>query len=87
MNLRDELRDIVTRKGKSGRIPELLEAELDDLQRLVNTKIIEAHNAALEQLPISGIIEMGGARRDVVMADEVYAAININNSILEIRKK
>lgn len=32
--LRERLRAIVTRNGKTGRIPEVLEAELDDLLQL-----------------------------------------------------
>lgn len=44
--LREELRDIVTRKGMSGRIPEILELELDDLETLIQR---ERYKAQIEE--------------------------------------
>lgn len=40
--LREQLRLIVTRNGKTVRIPEILEAELDDLEALIAQKQREA---------------------------------------------
>lgn len=39
---REKLRRIVTRNGMSGRIPELLEAELDALEVLIQDEILKA---------------------------------------------
>lgn len=48
--LREELEQIVTRNGNSGRIPELLEAELDQLVNLITTRETEARLNELEIL-------------------------------------
>lgn len=39
--LREHLRQIVTRNGKTGRIPELLEDELDKLQELIESHVAQ----------------------------------------------
>lgn len=48
--LRNQLRNIVTRNGKSGRIPEILEAELDDLVALIKQYGTESRLEELEQV-------------------------------------
>jgi len=54
-DIREQLRAIVTRNGKSGRIPELLEDELDKLVALIDSQILQARNEI--QLDIAKHIE------------------------------
>jgi len=49
-SLREKLRNIVTRNGKTGRIPELLEAELDRLEALILSKQKEVETELLYNL-------------------------------------
>jgi hypothetical protein len=44
--LREKLRKVVTRNGKSGRIPELLEVELDDLEALFDQELVKREREA-----------------------------------------
>lgn len=48
--IREELRRIVTRNGKSGRIPEILEAELDDLLAWHTKQTAEEVRKAINRL-------------------------------------
>lgn len=50
--LRDKLRIIVTRNGKSGRIPELLEDELDKLEALIQQETVIARLAERNQVAL-----------------------------------
>lgn len=45
--LREQLEDIVTRKGTSARIPEILELELDDLENFIEEHTARAVEEAL----------------------------------------
>jgi hypothetical protein len=47
--LREELEQIVTRNGNSGRTPELLEAELDQLVNLITTRETEAEQRTFDE--------------------------------------
>jgi hypothetical protein len=47
-DIREQLRAIVTRNGKSGRIPELLEDELNKLVALIDFQILQARIDELE---------------------------------------
>lgn len=66
---RQQLRNIVTRNGKSGRIPEILESELDELEAYVTTRVKEAE----EQAQIKGeIIGKKAAYRKAIMGAGEY---------------
>ena len=47
--LREELEKIVTRNGNSGRIPQLLEAELDLLVNLITTRETAAEQRTFDE--------------------------------------
>lgn len=49
--LRDKLRHIVTRGGQSARIPEILELELDDLEKLFKQVFSEELDELERKLP------------------------------------
>lgn len=98
--LRQQLKNIVTRDGKSGRIPELLEDELDKLEDLIRTReqrirgesgMVSADSSGAKfQRELSNLInkyskESGSNTNDFILAEYLVQSLEVFDYVTRYR--